>query len=376
MKTKKGLRIAFVLDVFDNSSNGGAISAQRFVNILKKRHQVTVVSTGDPGSGRVIMDYFYIPIAKPIMQRMKFVFAMPDRKKLIETFRKVDIVHVQFPFYLGIKAVGIANEMGVPVVSGFHVQPENILYNIGIPSKMLARRLYRFFVKRVYNRTRAVICPSRFAQLQLQKYGLTAPSHVISNGIPNTFRPMKTCRDPKLMNRFNILSVGRLAKDKRHEVLIKALSLSRHRDEIQLIVTGEGPMKERLIEMGSILPNEPLFLYLPIDELIRLYNTADLYVHPSEVELESMSVLEAIACGLPPLISDSRISASSQFALDKRFLFKSNNVEDLTAKIDYWIEHKRDLAQARRRYIEFSKQFHIEESVKKLENIYFDILGK
>ena len=376
MKTKKSLKIAFVLDVFDNSSNGGAISAQRFVNILKKRHQVTVVTTGDPGDGKVIMDYFYVPIAKPIMQRMKFVFAMPDRKKLMETFRRVDLVHVQFPFYLGMKAVKIANEMGVPVVSGFHVQPENILYNIGVPSKILTDRLYRFFVKRVYNGTRAVVCPSRFAQKQLLRYGLTAPSHVISNGIVNTFRPMKVSRDPRLKNRFIILSVGRLAKDKRHEVLIRAISRSRHRDEIQLIVTGEGPMKERLIEMGRMLPNEPFFLYLPLKELIRLYNTADLYVHPSEVELESMSVLEAIACGLPPLISDSKISASGQFAIDDRFLFKSNDVEDLTAKMDYWIEHRRELSQARKKYIEFSKQYHIEESVRRLENIYYDVLAK
>jgi hypothetical protein len=50
-------------------------------------------------------------------------------------------------------------------------------------------------------------------------------------------------------------------------------------------------------------------------------DTADLFVHSSIVELESLSSLEAIGCGLTCLVSDSKYSAARQFALDERFLF-------------------------------------------------------
>jgi hypothetical protein len=62
---------------------------------------------------------------------------------------------------------------------------------------------------------------------------------------------------------------------------------------------------------------------VPSDELPRYYSAADLFVHAAEVELEGMSVLEAMACGAPRLIARAPKSAASQFAPDPRYLFES-----------------------------------------------------
>jgi len=59
--------------------------------------------------------------------------------------------------------------------------------------------------------------------------------------------------------------------------------------------------------------------------------------------LESLSCSEAIGCGLPCLISNSKYSAASQFALDDRFLFESDNPDQLAEKINYWYEHLEEL---------------------------------
>jgi 1,2-diacylglycerol 3-alpha-glucosyltransferase len=266
--------------------------------------------------------------------------------------------------------VRIANRLGVPVTAGYHVQPENILYNIGIRSAWLADHLHRFFVNRLYNRCAAVVCPSPFAESELRRCGLRAPSVVISNGLTAQFRPQALARDPAWRDDFVVLMVSRLAREKRHDVVIKAVSLSRHAAQIRLVIIGKGPLKAAIAQMGSGLPQPPEMRTVPDEELIQLYRTADLLVHASEVELEGMSVLEALGCGLPVLVSDARTSAAKQFALDGRSLFRSGDPRSLAERLDYWIEHPEELKAARQLYIDLSQQFRIEESVRKLEDLY------
>ena len=367
---QKHLKIAMVIDSYDDCKNGAAISTRRFVELLRKEHEVCIISTGDPAPGKVVMPRFYAPVVRKIMKRMNVPLAIPAYRKLRKTIREMDIVHVQFPFFLGIQSVRIATKLKIPVISTFHIQAEHLAMNAGIHSGAFIRRCYKIWMKRIYNRSSIVICPSIFAQDELKKYGLTSTTMVISNGIPPMFKPCSVERDPSQTDKFIILSVGRFAPEKQQELILQAIRRSKHRDILQLILVGEGAMKERLQESGRDLPNHPVFLSLTPEELVKYYNMADLYVHAAIVEVECMTVLEAMGCGLPLLIADSPKSATKQFAFDEKAIFPCGDAQKLSEKIDYWVDHPAELKEAGQRYHTFSQKYRIEHSYEKLIDAY------
>jgi 1,2-diacylglycerol 3-alpha-glucosyltransferase len=367
---QRRLKIAMVIDAYDDCRNGAAISTRRFAELLKQDYDVTIITTGDPALGKIIMPRFYVPVVRRIMKRMNTPLAVPTYRKLRKVIEGMDIVHIQFPFFLGIRSVRIANRLKIPVISTFHIQAEHLAMNAGIKSSAFIRYCYKIWMKRIYNRSSMVICPSRFAQDELIRYGLKSPSMVISNGLLPIFRPAETERPPSLLDKFIILSVGRFAPEKQQEIIIRAARMSKYRDKLQLILIGEGPLKQHLQESCRDLPNQVLFLSMSPEELVKYYNMADLYVHAATVEVECMTVLEAIGCGLPPLIAESQKSATSQFALDGKFLFPCNDVQKLSEKIDYWVEHADELKRARELYYKRSKFYRIEQSYELLSAVY------
>jgi len=363
-----------VLDSWDDTNNGAVVSTRRFSELLRQRgHDVTVLATGRPEPGKVTLRQFRVPLADGIMRKMRFPFAWPDRRILEEAFSRQDVVHVQFPFWLGIRAVKLAGEAGLPVVSTFHVQAEHLLHNVGIRNQAMVHGVYRLFLRTVYDRSDRVICPSAFAERELRRHGLRAPTAVISNGLPPQYHPIPRSAWPDLGGKFTILSVGRLAREKRHDLLVEAIRRSRHEPRIQLVVIGDGPLRRRLEEQARLLTNAPRFLYLKPHELIPYYNAVDLDVHAAEVEVECMSVLEAMGCGAPCLIARSPLSATSQFAISDRFLFESGSRDELTAKIDWFVEHPEELREARARSRQVAEAYRIEASLEKLIAVYGEV---
>jgi 1,2-diacylglycerol 3-alpha-glucosyltransferase len=372
---RKQLKIAMVIDSYDEGKNGASISTRRFVEMLRKEHEVFIISTGEPAPGKVVMPRFYAPMWRKVMKQMNVPMAVPSYSKLRNAIGEMDIVHVQFPFLLGIRSVRIARKLKIPVISTFHIQAEHLAMNAGINSGAFIRYCYKIWMKRIYNPSSMVICPSKFAQDELKFYGLTAANMIISNGIPSMFKPIVIKRNSSHTGKFIILSVGRFAPEKQQEIILQAIQISKHRDKIQLILVGDGPMKEKLEESGRNLPNHPIFLVLTPEELVKYYNMADLFVHAATIEVECMTALEAMGCGLPILIADSPKSATKQFALDDRSLFPGNDVQKLSEKIDYWVEHPEELKEARQRYFDYSQRYRIEYSYEKLANIYREIVG-
>src|SRR5512140_225728 len=91
---RKQLKIAMVIDSYDEGKNGAAISTRRFVELLRKEHEVFIISTGDPAPGKVVMPRFYAPMWRKVMKQMNVPMAVPSYNKLRNAIGEMDIVHV------------------------------------------------------------------------------------------------------------------------------------------------------------------------------------------------------------------------------------------------------------------------------------------
>ena len=367
------MRILIVIDQYDGANNGTTISARRFVeNLRKLGNEVRVISTGKKEKDKYIVKKLRLfPVANWIVTSQGMTFAKANKEKLTEAIKWADIVHFYLPFFLSIKGMKIAKQMNKPMTSAFHVQPENITYTIGLGKKEKVNdKIYEVFRDTFFNNFKHIHCPSDFIANELIKHGYTAKMHVISNGIEPEWKYLKSKKPEELKGKIIITMVGRLSGEKRQDLLIDAVSKSKYSDKIQLIFAGKGPKELNYMKLSEKLANKPIFNFYPNEELRYILSYTDLYVHTSDAEIEAISCIEAIATGLVPVIAESDKSATSQFALDSRSKFESGNSRDLANKIDYWIENEKERKEMEVKYADYAKKYRIEESMKKIEEMF------
>lgn len=369
------MNIAMVTDAY-NYGRGGDVATIRLAEGLKKRgHVITVVSTQSVQKERFFqVKGFCPPNAKESFEKMEFLFGIPEKDVLRKAFADADIVQIQHPFYLDYGAAKIAKKMGKTVVAAFHCQPQNLLGTMGLKGpvkEFLVAKLFNFLL---FNRAPFVQCPSPFAADYLRKSGCRSTLRVVSNGIPPEYVAKEQARPAWFGDRMVLVSIGRHAPEKRPGLIIQGLRRCKHADKIQLLLCGRGEHTEELKAMGADLPVKPFVQYVTQEEKLTYLNTADLFVHASIVELESLSSLEAIGCGLPCLISDSTHSAAPQFALDERFLFSSDDADSLAAKLDYWYEHRDQLRTLRKDVLAMAENYRFETCLDKMEALYAEAL--
>lgn len=366
------MNIVIAIDSYNNA-NGGTIATKRLVEELKKRgHKVSIISAihedpSDPDFYKI--PGFVLPGAEASQENMKFLFGRNNYKVYKKAIQHADIVQVQFPFIMARGVVKAARRLGKPVIGAFHVQPQNIMAALSKTSKLLERFLWFTFKYFLFKRVNTIISPSKFASELLISEGIDAVHKSISNGIPREYVPGKYNRPDWFGDHLVLMNVGRHADEKRQALVIEGVKRSKYKDKVQLILAGRGENTETLKEKGKELPVEPLIEYLSFEDKLKYLNTADLFVHSSIVELESLSCSEAIGCGLPCLISDSKFSAAPQFALDDRFLFKSEDADSLAAKIDYWFENRDELRseKLKKKVLVKAENFRFDRAVNEYE---------
>src|SRR5438876_11434828 len=147
-----------------------------------------------------------------------------------------------------------------------------------------------------------------------------------------------TRRDPAFFEKFGaknghirLLYVGRVSREKDLDLLAEAYR--RLRDEglsVQLCVLGHGPYAR---ELSESLPEALFTGYLTGGELAAAYASADIFVFPSTTDTFRNVIIEAQACGVPVIVSDSggpkELVENNQTGL----VTKSHDVDDLTRAI-------------------------------------------
>lgn len=376
------MNITIVCDVLGKENNGTTIAAMNLIRSLRaKGHQVKVVC---PDRDRETQDGFYViptynlGFLNNYVAKNGVALAKPDRQVIENAIDGADVVHIMIPFAAGHAAAKIAMRKNIPVTAGFHCQAENFTNHIFLMNAGFANRIaYRVFYQNVYRHCDGIHYPTQFICDVFEKQVGPTNHFVISNGVSRSFKPGKAEKPDAFADKFVIVFTGRYSKEKSHRVLIEGVARCKYNQKIQLIFAGSGPQEKKLKQLAARrLANMPVFRFFSRQELIKVLNYADLYVHPAEIEIEAISCLEAIACGLVPVISNSPRSATRYFAMEENNLFRCNDADDLARKLEYWIEHPRERRACGKQYEGFAAQFDYDLCMGKMEHMFREIAAQ
>ena len=377
--------VTIVADVLGPENNGTTVACMNLIRHLKSCGDTVRVVC--PDKERKGEEGFYV--VKPInlgfiinylIKKNNVTIAWPNKKTLLAAITGSDIVHIIMPFPVGNRAVKEAGKLGIPVTASFHCQAENFSSHIFMfmNSNLFNRLVYKHFYKTLYSKADAVHYPTEFIRnLFEETVGQKTNAYVISNGVNEAFKYAPTKKPDRLKDSYIILFTGRYAKEKSHKLLIRAVALSKYKDRIRLIFAGSGPRRMQILrEVRKTGIPTPIMKFFTREQLCRIINYSDLYCHPAEVEIEAIACLEAISCGLVPIINNSPRCATKAFALDEKSLFKCNDYRDLAKKIDFFLDHEDIRREYSQKYLASPYAENQTECMKKMRQMLCDTIEK
>ena len=373
------LTIAMVVDSSGNRGNGTSNSALQWADELERQgHKVRLVGIGAPDFPARVN---HVPLVSWVAKKQQMQFAEPSDTLFRAAFLGVDVVHLYTPFRFCQHACRMARKMGIPVTAGYHVQPENVTYSAGPLKHMpgIDSLIYRLFDWWLFGKVDRIHVPTELGASLLRSHGYKTPIEVISNGYEARFtaKEQRAAGEP-VPEPFHIIASGRLSNEKDQITLIRAVSMCRHASSIKLTIAGTGPLKKKLQrEAERLLPGQVTIGFHRNADMPDLLRSADLFVHPSIADLESVSVIEGMASGLVPVIAASELSAAGQFALLQESLFPVGDAGALAQRIDWWIDHPDELSRWGATYAEHTKEhYSVEASVRKFVAMEREVIAE
>ena len=378
------MRIALFTDIYLDIPGGipSSIKAQKSA-LQKLGHKITIFCPGDQ-TNNTEKDLYIVPTHHLLRPNQAPLAKRP--KKILRSIKQdypvfsdyFDLIHVHYEASCSIAGVKLAKEHKLKLIQTMHGREDiAINTNLPAPTKYLVARLLNimhsislgrlsskterlpkkdnFLIKnsvcqnmwqlmvRQANLADAVISPSAHFAKNLKQYGVKKPIHVISNGVDDSylqnlsfsvrfFRPNEHLR---------IFWNSRLSKEKRILPFLQSVANSKHKDRIDLTIIGDGNQMQEAknfakshlqssqIKFLGIVPHEQIFNFMQ-NQHISVINSYGF-------DTQGMTILEAVACGLPILYADP---AMDEVVPEHGGLRSSNDsVAAMTDTIDQLFTH-------------------------------------
>lgn len=380
------MKILYVMNNAYTKGNGLAGSCRRTVRYLREAGEdVRILSAR--GSDGQEPDYPLpdgtVPLVQPLIKKQGYAFAGLDNEMIRKAVRWADAVHLEEPFDLQIRVCKIAKEERKPLTATYHLHPENLYSTVHLQKSLWFNRMTMLVWREtVFNHCRIVQCPTENVRKRLEQWHYRCELRVISNGMLPCEEVEAASPIKKEEGTYRLISTGRYSAEKDQITLLKAMRYSRFADRIQLVLAGKGPTEKALrkeadkLLRDGILKHEVIFGFYSLPELQAIYRQTDLYIHCAKVEVEGMSCMEAIQTGLVPVIAEGRLTATSQFAMDRSSVFSEGDARALAARIDEWLANDERRQEEARRYIGMGLQYDIHKSIEQLRQMYRDAISQ
>ena len=305
-----------------------------------------------------------------------FAFIVPKKIKQYQ----IDIVCLQDPVtsYFAIKSLKLRNSK-VKIVLESH---GDFIETIALEKKLLVPSIYKILFKlfssysvKNADQIRSI---SSFTEEQVKAYGYQGNFVRFPAWINlDKFLNAKVTRDSN--NDFKIIFVGSVTDRKNPELIVKAISAID--GEISLEIIGPTPNKSYLNKLKESIHNsqhkENILLtpFTALDELIKKYSNANLFILASKSEGLGRVVIEAQATACPVLVSSNTGAVDLIIDNETGYIFENDNLNDLRDKIKNIIDNQLYSVQVGVNGKSFVTQNHTIENFKFGYKKLFDLVS-
>lgn len=225
----------------------------------------------------------------------------------------LDIIHTQTEFIMGHLGRKLADWLGIPHIHTYHTIYEDYLSYLHMPDRRCFRKIAQRFSRICCNHADEIVVPTQKVKGLLAQYGVKKQVHVIPSGISlQKFAEPDREHVSKLRQKLGIsedklvlLYVGRLSVEKNISELLTYFNKVQQKDNIVLLLVGDGPAREALEQQVEQLHLSSYVFFagmVPFDKIEDYYALGDIFVSGSTSETQGLTYAEALAAGMPLLV--------------------------------------------------------------------------
>jgi phosphatidylinositol alpha 1,6-mannosyltransferase len=325
------LRVAVVTESFLPQINGVTNSVLRVLETLASKGHEALVIAPDSAEAPTTYAGFRVKRVPSLAVKGLLPVGFPQRsmEPLIEGFNP-DVIHLASPFFLGKYATRIAQRLSIPTLSIYQTDVAGFARHYGLS---IAHSQLTNWVANIHKQTDRTLAPSTWSCDQLQSSGVDNVA-LWQRGVDSVkFNPSKLSAE--LRNSFTandtdrtiVGYVGRLANEKR----IEDLAPLHDRDDVQLVIVGDGPARQKL---ERALPRAQFVGYQSGEDLAAHYASFDIFVHTGKHETFCQSIQESLASGVPVIAPNSGGPLDLVQHGRTGFLLDTSNSSDLIAAFE------------------------------------------
>jgi 1,2-diacylglycerol 3-alpha-glucosyltransferase len=380
------LRIGLFTDTYAPQVNGVSVSLQMISEGLKKRgHQVTIFAPKFPGYKDNEPNVMRLPSLKYLNNPPIYVAVLGTPRSTWKLTRKhFDVLHAHSPASVGLLAYLTASTKRLPLIYTYHTSITDYTHYIKfIGNTGIIKYAAAWFSKASTDLGDQIIVPSpKFYRLLLNQK-VKQPISIIPNGIDLSM--FKTVKNPgALRKRLGLdadvpilLTVGRMDPEKRLDFIVEAFDLIADRvPNAHLVFAGDGSARKHVEEKANSIRARDRIHFLGMvnrAELPDILHDATVFLSASTTEVHPISVIEAIASGLPFVaVRDEAFEG---------MLEEGQNGYTVPLDVKKYADTLIDLLPDRERLNRFaqhslslSEKYSIEGQVRALEKLYMEAI--
>ena len=311
------MNIGIFTDSYFPQLSGVATSIKTLKDALEKQgHNVFIFTTTDPHikKGTVeanIFRFSSVPFISFTDRRVAFRGFFEATKVAREV--KLDIVHTQTEFALGMIGKYVAHQLKIPAIHTYHTMYEDYLHYV-LNGHLLRPYHVKQFTNAYLKNMDGVIAPSQRVEALLKRYRVNIPMRVIPTGVDiNSLNKPETGDVRKELDIPDdvpvLLTLSRVAEEKKIDRILNAMpEILDEFPQTRLVIAGDGPDMEVLQEQVERLTLEDSVIFtgdIPHDDVGSYYKMADLFVSASDTETQGLTYIEALASGTKCVVYDT-----------------------------------------------------------------------